>query len=222
MLAVHVCKQLADFSLRVSFSVEENILVLFGPSGAGKSTILRCIAGLVKPDAGSIVCDGQVLYSAKEKIHLPSCQRSVGYMFQEYALFPHMNVCRNILYGVKKLDAENKERYHDLIDLLRIEHLTERFIDSLSGGEKQRVALARAIMAKPKVLLLDEPLSALDNLIRREMQIELKALQKKWGIPFVVVTHDPEEAKQLGSQVFYLDKGKQILPHPQFSQVKLS
>lgn len=221
MLAVDICKQMPDFTLQVQFKVEKNILVLFGPSGAGKTTILRCIAGLAKPDEGSIVCGDQVLYSGAGKVFTPPCSRSVGYMFQEYALFPHMNVRKNIMYGVKKADQQTSERYRNLLEMLRISHLPERPIAQLSGGEKQRVALARAIMAKPRVLLLDEPLSALDNHIRQEMRAELKALQKHWEIPFVMVTHDLEEAKQVGAEVFYIDKGRRLLSHPHFNRKQL-
>lgn len=212
MLAVDIKKRLADFTLEVKFTVERNVLVLFGPSGSGKTTVLRSIAGLVRPDEGSIVYDGRVFFSAAGNTFVPPRERSIGYMFQEYALFPHMNVKRNIWYGVKKHNQAADEMYGRLMELLKIEHLAGRYIGQLSGGEKQRVALARALMAEPKILLLDEPLSSLDSATRLELQAELKRMQEIWNIPFILVTHDPDEAKALGHQILYLDKGRQAAP----------
>ncbi|XER12731.1 Spermidine/putrescine import ATP-binding protein PotA [Sporomusa aerivorans] len=203
-------KKLSDFTLDIQFTVDNNTLVLFGSSGAGKTTILRAIAGLLKPDEGSIIHNECVLFSAEAKIFMPPQKRRVGYMFQEFALFPHMNVKRNIWYGVKNIDHKTNELYEKLLGLLRIEHLTARFIDKLSGGEKQRVALARALMAEPEILLLDEPLSALDSNTRLELQAELKSIQEIWKIPFVLVTHDFAEAKALGDQFLFLEKGRRI------------
>lgn len=212
MLTVDIRKELPDFTLEVKFTVERNVLVLFGPSGSGKTTVLRSIAGLIRPDAGSIVHDGRVLYSADSGVFVPPRERSVGYMFQEFALFPHMNVKRNIWYGVKKRSREADEMYGRLLELLRIGHLAGRYVGQLSGGEKQRVALARALMAEPKILLLDEPLSSLDMATRLELQAELKRMQELWDIPFVLVTHDPDEAKALGHKILFLDRGRQAAP----------
>ena len=210
MLSVDIVKRLPDFSLEIGFSIERDILVLFGPSGCGKTTTLRCIAGLLKPDAGRVVSDGRVFFDADAGIFVPPRDRQVGYMFQEFALFPHMNVRRNIWYGVRERGREADEMYERLMALLKIEHLAKRYVDQLSGGEKQRVALARALMAKPRILLLDEPLSSLDKDTRLELQAELKDMQKLWGIPFVLVTHDPEEARTMGGRVLFIDKGRQV------------
>lgn len=210
MLQVTMKKKLADFTLDIQFTVESNILVLFGHSGAGKTTILRAIAGLLRPDSGTIIHNERILFSSESRVFVPPQLRRVGYMFQEFALFPHMDVKRNIWYGVKQNDNKAKELYERLLDLLRIEHLASRFIDRLSGGEKQRVALARALMAEPAILLLDEPLSALDSETRLELQAELKKIQGIWNIPFVLVTHDLAEAKALGEQFLFLEKGRQI------------
>lgn len=210
MLCVDIKKKLTDFTLHIQFSVENNILVLYGHSGCGKTTTLRCIAGLLRPDEGTIIHDGKVLFSSDSRIFMPPRSRNVGYMFQEYALFPHMNIRKNIWYGVKQNDDKANELYQRLMGLLKIEHLASRFIDQLSGGEKQRVALARALMAEPSILLLDEPLSSLDRTTRLELQAELKRINKVWNIPFVMVTHDPDEAKALGDKILFIEKGHQV------------
>ena len=209
MLSVNITKKLNDFTLEVKFSLENDILVLFGPSGCGKTTTLRCLAGLLKPDTGYITHNGVVLFSADAEVFVPPRQRRVGYMFQDYALFPHLNVRKNIFYGVKQQGGKAEELYGRLMSLLKIGHLAGRYVDQLSGGEKQRVALARALMAEPTILLLDEPSSSLDQVTRQELQTELKELQKLWRIPFVIVTHDPEEARSLGDRFLFLDCGRQ-------------
>ena len=190
------------------------------PSGCGKTTTLRCIAGLLEPDAGRIVFDGQVFHDSSHKIFIPPRDRHIGYMFQDYALFPHMNVQKNIWYGVKHPTTETALMYEKLLSLLKLEHLTQRYADRLSGGEKQRIALARALMANPRLLLLDEPLSSLDLDTRLELQQELKELQKLWKIPFILVTHDPEEALAMGTQVFFIEKGCQVERPDLFSCLK--
>lgn len=210
MLRVDIKKKLSDFTLEVQFSVDNSILVLFGPSGSGKTTILRSIAGLIKPDKGTIAYNDKIFFSSEARTFMPTRLRRVGYMFQEYALFPHMNVQKNIWYGVKGCKLRANELYEKLMELLKIEHLAVRYIDQLSGGEKQRVALARALMAEPSILLLDEPLSALDIDTRYELQAELRKMQVFWNIPFILVTHDPEEAKSLGDTFLFLDKGRKI------------
>ena len=210
MLSVDITKNLPDFSLSLRFSIERDILVLFGPSGCGKTTTLRSIAGLLQPDGGRIVNDGEVFFDAADKIFIPPRQRRIGYMFQDFALFPHMTVYRNIWYGVRNHDQEAQKMYEKLTSLLKIGHLAKRSPGQLSGGEKQRVALARALMAQPKILLLDEPLSSLDTETRQEVRNELREMQRIWNIPFILVTHDPDEARFLGDQVLYMQKGRQI------------
>lgn len=210
MLSVDIIKNLPDFSLSIRFSIERDILVLFGPSGCGKTTTLRSIAGLLQPDGGRIVNDGEVFFDSTNKIFIPPRRRRIGYMFQDFALFPHMNVYRNIWYGVRDHDQEARQMYEKLTNLLKIGHLAERSPGQLSGGEKQRVALARALMAQPKILLLDEPLSSLDTETRWEVRNELREMQRIWNIPFILVTHDPDEARFLGDQVLYMQKGRQV------------
>jgi molybdate transport system ATP-binding protein len=212
MLTVDIEKKLPEFSLQLKFSVDANTLVLFGPSGCGKTTTLRCIAGLIKPDKGQIVCDGQHFYIGHQGLFIPPRFRRVGYMFQDYALFPHLSVKKNIWYGVKVRNAHTQEIYDKLMELLKMGQLENRYISQLSGGEKQRVALARALMTEPKILLLDEPLSSLDNETRLEVQSELKKMQQLWKIPFIFVTHDTDEARVMGDQFVFMDKGCQVAP----------
>ncbi|MBP2651371.1 MAG: potA 1 [Firmicutes bacterium] len=210
MLTVDITKQLPDFALQIKFAINDAVLVLFGPSGCGKTTLLRCLAGLLKPDAGKIIHDQQTFFNSSTGIFIPPRQRQISYMFQDYALFPHLNVQENIWYGAKRQNPEAPHTYEQLLSLLNIEHLPKRYIYKLSGGEKQRVALARALMAEPKILLLDEPLSALDTVTRINLHSELKKIQKLWQIPFILVTHDLKEAKSMGDQVLFLDQGQQV------------
>lgn len=212
MLQVKIQKHLPDFSLEMDFSLTNRILVLFGPSGSGKTTLLRCIAGLTTPDSGKICLDGITYYDSERGLFLPPRQRRVAYMFQEYALFPHMNVRQNIRYGLSKPDSTTEDLYASLLDSLKISHLIERDVRQLSGGEQQRVALARALVTQPKVLLLDEPLSSLDWDTRQELQQELRTLQELWRIPFVLVTHHRDEAESVGDDIIFLAQGKPRTP----------
>lgn len=210
MLKVSIQKQLPEYNLKIEFSVHNHILVLFGPSGCGKTTILRCIAGLVRPDSGTISLCDQALYDSEAKVCLRPQDRRVGFMFQDYALFPHMNVEKNILYGVNKLTAVSHVSYQKILDLFKLSRLAGRYPTELSGGEKQRVALARALMTAPQVLLLDEPLSALDHLTRIHLQDELLEIQSLWQIPFILVTHDPNEAQKMGTEIIFMNQGRQV------------
>lgn len=208
MLCVEIAKQLPDYQLKIKLEIPNQIWVLFGPSGCGKTTALRCIAGLVRPDWGRIALNGVPFYDSHAGVWQAPQKRRVGYVFQDYALFPHLNVRRNIMAGVKQGGPEREAEFTRLVTLLKIEGLQERFPGELSGGEKQRVALARALMAQPQVLLLDEPLSALDYQTRLELQDELLRIQAEWRIPFILVSHDPEEAWKLGKQVVMMEQGQ--------------
>ena len=209
-LEVDITKKLDGFFMHMQFRAEREIFAILGASGCGKSMTLKCIAGIEKPDEGRIVLDGKVLFDSEKKINLPPQKRKVGYMFQDYALFPHMNVSDNVGYGLKirKVPkAEIAERVEQALRLVQLEGYGKRMPDQLSGGQKQRIAIARAVINEPKVLLLDEPLGALDLKLRRQMQLELKRLQKQLGITFIYITHDQEEAINMSDRIGVMHEG---------------
>ncbi len=180
-------------------------LTLLGPSGSGKTTVLRMIAGFEDPDTGTINLNGNDI------THLPPYERDVNTVFQDYALFPHMDVITNIEYGLRVKKVDKKERRAKALEALeqvRLSGYENRKPSQLSGGQRQRVALARALVNRPSVLLLDEPLGALDLKLRQQMQIELKELQREVGITFIFVTHDQEEALTMSDRIAVFDKGK--------------
>ncbi len=198
-----------SFSMHCSFDADSDFVVLFGCSGSGKTTALRCIAGLEKPDAGTIKINNTVYFDSRKKINLPPQKRKIGYMFQENALFPHMNVRQNIEFGLKGLSSPAKvERVNEMLGLVGIEELEFSYPDELSGGQKQKVALARALAPDPEVLLLDEPFSALDTVVRLKLRKELQTIQKKMGIPVIFITHDPVEAFTMADRMVVFDNGK--------------
>ncbi|MCM1115420.1 MAG: ABC transporter ATP-binding protein [Clostridium sp.] len=184
---------------------EKEFITLLGPSGCGKTTTLRCIAGFLEPDSGDIIFEGKRIND------VPPHKRKVNTIFQRYALFSHLNVYENIAFGPelqKKSKAEVRQIVADMLSLVNLKGFEKRSIDSLSGGQQQRVAIARALANSPHVLLLDEPLGALDLKLRKDMQTELKAIQKRLGITFIYVTHDQEEALSMSDTVVVMDKGK--------------
>ena len=190
----------------VSLSIAENeFFALLGPSGCGKTTLLRSIAGFERPDSGAILLGGQDL------LGLPPNRRPVNLMVQSYALFPHMTVERNVAYGLEREGlprAEVRRRVGEVLDTVGLTALVSRRPKQLSGGQRQRVALARAIVKRPRLLLLDEPLSALDRKVRGDMQLELKRLQHEVGITFVVVTHDQDEAISMADRIAVMAQGR--------------
>ena len=187
------------------------MLTLLGPSGCGKSTTLRMIAGLERPDAGEIWVRGRLVASAKQRIMIPPEARNIGLVFQSYAIWPHMTVAENIAYPLHvrhMARAAIATRVAEMIRLVRLDGLGERVATQLSGGQQQRVALARALVYEPDILLLDEPLSNLDAQLRREMRVQLKALQSRLKTSFLYVTHDQEEAMSLSSRVVVMNGGR--------------
>lgn len=213
-----------SFLLDVSFEMENELVVLFGPSGSGKTTLFKCISGITEPDYGKIIVGNKVYFDKIKKINIPIQKRNLGYVFQNYTLFPHMNVRKNIECGLKGWEKESKkERILKMLNLLHIEELETRYPSQLSGGQKQRVALARALAPKPEILLLDEPFSALDLKIRLELAEKIKNLQVRIGIPLLFITHNLEEALMLADKILVLHGGKaqqfgtpeEIFNHPE-------
>jgi molybdate transport system ATP-binding protein len=185
-----------------------SVTVLFGPSGCGKTTILRCLAGLERPERGRISFGAETWLDASMKHYARPQQRGVGFLFQDYALFPHMTVAGNIGYSLRSLSpSDRRRRVSELLDMLQLSGLDGRYPRQLSGGEQQRVALARAVAVRPRLLLLDEPLSALDSTIREDLRRQLRQLLATFAIPSFVVTHDRWEALALGDFVMVLDRG---------------
>ena len=209
MLEVNIKKRLSHYDLEVEFNVRDEILVLFGPSGSGKTTILHTIAGLTQPDAGLIKLGDKSFFDGQTS-SMSVQERNVGVLFQDYALFPHMTVGKNIRYGMKRKGEDGSFVVDQLLHVLGIQQLLSKYPHQISGGEKQRVALARALATEPSILLLDEPLSALDRQTRIECQNELMRLHELWKIPFIIVTHDMEEAEKLGDRILFLEQGKII------------
>ena len=203
-----VTKRFGDFTAvnEVSLHVRAGeFLTLLGPSGCGKTTLLRMLSGLETPDSGTIRIAGE------DVTHLPPYRRNVNQVFQSYALFPHLSVRDNIAFGLRMQKTpkdESRRRVAEVVELVALGGFEDRMPHQLSGGQRQRVALARAIVPNPSVLLLDEPLSALDAKLRKQMQVELKRLQKRLGMTFVFVTHDQEEALTMSDRVAVLDRGR--------------
>ncbi len=203
-LIVSLRKALPDFDLEVSLRARGgDINVIIGPSGAGKTTLIRLMAGLETPEEGYISYNGQIWVDTEENIFLPPQKRQVGYVFQDYTLFPHLNVYRNVAFAARQRDEIEK-----LLRAFGIWHLKDCMPHEISGGERQRCAICQNLARKPQVLLLDEPFSALDMKIRRILREELKALKKELSIPIIHVTHDLMEALFLGDNIVPLVQGK--------------
>lgn len=188
----------------ISLNVNDGEIVsILGPSGSGKTTLLNLILGITE------LTDGQLIYNGEDLSHTPMEQRGFNIVFQDYALFPNLSARQNILYGLRnKPGMSSQEEVDDLISLLGLEEQLDKRIDQLSGGQKQRVALARTLVMKPKILLLDEPLSALDGVIKESIKERIKDIARKYGLTTIIVTHDPEEALTLSDRVLILDGGR--------------
>lgn len=204
-------KKLDRFSIDVEYSFEEGVLVIQGESGAGKTTVLNCISGLKKPDEGKIFIEEELVFDGKTNI--PVRKRQVGYLFQSYALFPNMTIEKNVVYGVKNKKEYRKNKQalleyaNDVMERFGISHLKKRYPHNISGGEKQRTALARAIVTRPKLLLLDEPFSALDMKTKETVYEEFASFKKTLGIPTILITHDPRESEMFADHKIYMKDG---------------
>lgn len=203
----------AHYELRIT---DGEFLTLFGPSGAGKTTLMRMIAGLETPDSGVIEVDGEVWFDRTKKINLPPQKRSIGFVFQDYALFPTMSVRENLLFAAE--NSQQRSNVDELIELVELSQLSERLPSTLSGGQKQRVALARALVRHPKILLLDEPLSALDPSMRTKLQDELSLIHSRLGVTTLLVSHDIAETVKLSDRLAQVESGhiKRLCPPMEF------
>lgn len=209
MLTVDIQKTLPEFTLKVSFAADQGILAILGQSGSGKTMTLRCIAGLVTPDSGRIKLDDRVFFDAQQKVNLRPQQRNVGFVFQNYALFPNMTCHDNIAFGMREKEKmEIDGRVEELMNRLRISKLAARYPRQLSGGQQQRVALARALATSPDILLLDEPFSALDTMIRNNLQALLLEIRQFYQGYILLVTHDLAEAYRLSSRIAVYEAGR--------------
>jgi len=205
----HGGKSASKFLLEVEFEVASGVTVIVGHSGAGKTTILRCIAGLCDPEEGRIAIGERTLFDSTQRVRVESAQRSVGFVFQDLALFPHLSVQDNVAYGLRRLpDAERQRRMSEVLEAFQITHLRSRFPRQISGGEQQRVALARSLVTEPVVLLLDEPLSSLDPRTKASIIEDLRRWNDARRIPILYVTHDYEEVLALGDRVIALEQGR--------------
>ena len=208
-LQLQLRKQQGDFLLELDLTVSGERIGIFGPSGSGKSTLVNLLAGLVRPDSGSIMLNGQRLFDSTSGVNLAVEQRRIALVFQQHTLFPHLSVRKNLLYGHQRCPAE--ERRIDLaevVEVLELGQLLDRMPETLSGGQSQRVALGRAILASPRLLLMDEPLSALDDDLRYRIIPYLKLVSERFRIPFIFISHSLVEMRLMADQVAVLEKGQ--------------
>ena len=209
-LSVHIKKTAGDFKVSIDLEHPEGITGILGASGCGKSMTLKCIAGIIKPDEGSIVLNGKVLFDSEKKINLKPQERNVGYLFQNYALFPNMSVEQNILCGLSK-EKEKSVRRTKMEEMLKVMELTacrKLYPHQLSGGQQQRCALARMLVSQPELLLLDEPFSALDSYLREQLQTQVRAILERFGKDVLMVSHSRDEVYYLCNQVAIMHQGK--------------
>lgn len=212
VLAVSVSKGLGEFELNSSFDVQNGILAVLGASGSGKSLTLKCIAGLIEPESGHVVLNGRTLFSSEKKINIPPHRRNIGYVFQNYALFPHLTVAQNIAFGIGKMENRiKKQKVQEFITKMQLEGYENHYPCQISGGQQQRTALARTLITEPELLLLDEPFSALDSHVKMLLEEELmNNIRKNYSGLIILVTHDVQEAYRLSDQILIFDKGRTV------------
>ena len=210
-LEVQMEKKFPGFQLNVDFHTEGGCMGILGASGCGKSMTLKCIAGIEKPDKGKIVLNGRILYDSEKKISLSVQERNVGYLFQDYALFPTMTVEQNLAVAMKGKKREKEQKIKEQIRRFRLEGLERRYPSQISGGQQQRVALARMLLHQPEIIMLDEPFSALDGFLKDELQLEMLELLKDYGKDVLMVSHSRDEIFRFCDRLILLEDGKSIL-----------
>jgi molybdate transport system ATP-binding protein len=210
-LSMTTKKCFANFTLSTDFTISGDRVGIFGVSGSGKSTLVSMLSGLLQPDDGEIILDGDCLFSSAKRINLRPEQRRIAMVFQQHCLFPHLSVRNNLLYGFKRCSPEHRGiDFNNLVDVLKLEELLGRGVTNLSGGEKQRVALGRAILANPRLLLMDEPLSALDDSLRFQIIPYLKSVSEHFGIPYLFISHSLVEMRLMTDTALVFDKGNMV------------
>lgn len=228
-LEVELEKKIETGTVRTSFTVEDEVLGILGRSGCGKSVTLRCVAGILRPDAGRIVLNGKVLYDSRAGIWVRARDRKIGYLFQDYALFPNLTVMENIFFPLKRGDRKGRSLGMELLERFYLKEAAHLYPDRLSGGQKQRTAMARMLAARPDVLLLDEPFSALDSFLRREMEREVREVLKSFGGVSVLVSHNQGEIRRLSQRCMVMDRGavaeleetEKLFAHPRSQEARL-
>ncbi len=218
-LEINITHKQGSFLLENDVVIENSATGIFGHSGSGKSTLLRCIAGLIKPDEGRIELDGEVLFDRKRHVFVPPHKRRIGMVFQEPRLFPHWSVLKNLHAGKRKMEGEPPYTDDQIIVLTGIAPLLDRSVQQLSGGEKQRVALARALLAYPRLLLMDEPVSALDARLKARIMPFLDSIHRELDIPCLYVSHDLSEILQLSDQIVLMKNGR-IADHGPLAEIR--
>lgn len=228
-LQVELVKKVKTGTIRLEFSLENEVLGILGRSGCGKSVTLKCIAGILPPESGRIRLDDQTLYDSEKKINRKARERRIGYLFQNYALFPNLTVLENICFSLKKKDRAGQAYARELLERFYLTEVADSYPAVLSGGQQQRTAMARMLAAKPRVLLLDEPFSALDSFLRREMEREVQEVLNNFGGVSILVSHNKEEIRRLTRRCMVMEQGKiaeigkteEVFAHPCSEEGKL-